>query len=62
MSQTPTISCLFSMKMLSFLRKEVTRMSSSKLSRSRVSTSIFTMFLFLIFISTFRSSAKFSSR
>jgi hypothetical protein len=57
-----TISILFSTKMLSFFRKDTTSISSSKLSLSRDFTNIFIQFLFFIFISTFKSSAKFSSK
>ena len=57
-----TISVLFSMKMLSFLRKLTTRMSSSWCSLSRQLTSIFTTLLFLIFFSTSNTSARFNSK
>lgn len=57
-----TMSFLFSRKMESFLRKETTTSSSSSSSRSRIFTSMWTMFLFLIFSSVRVSSARFSSR
>ena len=57
-----TISSLFSTKMLSFLRKETTRMSSSWFALSSSDTSWVTSPLFLIFCSTCISSAKFNSR
>lgn len=57
-----TMSFLFSRKMDSFLRKETTTSSSSSSSRSKIFTSMWTMFLFLIFSSVRVSSARFSSR
>lgn len=57
-----TMSFLFSRKMDSFLRKTTTSSSSSSSSRSRIFTSMWTMFLFLIFSSVRVSSARFSSR
>lgn len=61
-SRVPTISVLFSINMLSFLRKDTTNINSSWLSLSSVFTRNATMLLFLIFISTFKSSAKFSNK
>lgn len=61
-SRVPTISVLFSINMLSFLRNDTTNINSSWLSLSSVFTRNATMLLFLIFISTFKSSAKFSNK
>lgn len=61
-SRFPTISVLFSINMLSFLRNDTTNINSSWLSLSSVFTRNATMLLFLIFISTFKSSAKFSNK
>ncbi len=57
-----TISFLFSTKMESFLRNETTSMRSSWFSRQSVRTNIWMICLFFIFISTFKSSARFSRR
>lgn len=57
-----TISFLFSTNTLSFFKKDITRISNSKFSRSSDFTSMWTIFLFLILSSVLVSSAKFNRR
>ena len=53
---------LFSMNMLSFFRKDTTKIKSSGFWRFNARTNRPTIFLFTIFISTFISSDKFSNK